>query len=115
MKKWFTKVNDIEITFYIGCTQQDNKELIDKSADDDMWFHVSENPSAHVVCNLSELCITDKKILRKIIKQGALCCKIHSKYANQKNLKIVYCLIKNLETTDIAGKVIPHNEKYITI
>ena len=38
-----------EITFHIGKKQSENFEVIDKVKSDDLWFHVEDFPSGHVL------------------------------------------------------------------
>jgi len=83
-----------DILFKVGENDADNFAVIDESSSDDIWFHVSNLPSAHIVASIP----IDKKIANrqegKIILHGALICKQYSKYASQKNLEIVYTRIK---------------------
>ncbi len=104
------------VLFKIGCSAQENFDLIDSSNENDLWFHVQGKPSCHIVASIHDISkeIDRKKVL-SIVKQGAVLCKKHSKYANEKDLPIVYTQIKNLEKTDVVGSVIVTNEKTIAI
>jgi len=92
-----------EIAFIIGQNATENDHLIEQSNDDDIWFHVDNKSSCHVVATVSENNIT-RKNMKYIIKQGALLCKMHS-YPSEKNLSIVYTKIKNIQSTNIPGQV----------
>lgn len=92
-----------DIAFIIGQNATENDHLIERSNDDDIWFHVDNKSSCHVVATISENNIT-RKNMKYIIKQGALLCKTHS-YPSEKNLSIVYTKIKNIQSTNIPGQV----------
>ena len=98
----FPKIDE-EVTYYIGTSAKDNFAVIDEGDDDDIWFHVDNKSSCHVVATVSENNIT-RKNMKYIIKQGALLCKMHS-YPSEKNLSIVYTKIKNIQSTNIPGQV----------
>ena len=102
------------IQFYIGKNAKHNNQIIDAANDDDIWFHVKDLPSCHIIAVIPED-IIDKKDLRYIIKRGALLCKSRSKYASIKKLDIIYTHVKNIIKTKIEGTVITTNEKIVTI
>lgn len=102
------------VTYYIGKNKEENFEIIDQADLDDIWFHVNEFPSCHVIASLKDVNY-NKKELYKIIKYGAVLCKKYSKYASVKNLDIIYTKIKNVKKTDIIGTVETSNTKIITI
>jgi predicted ribosome quality control (RQC) complex YloA/Tae2 family protein len=101
------------ITFCIGKNAQDNFDIIDASLPEDMWFHVKDLPSCHVVAKIPEG--TDRKEMRSIIKRGALLCKMHSKYKASDKLEIIYTRIKNIQKTDTPGSVITSSISSISI
>ena len=81
-----------EVTFYIGKTQSENFEVIDKGSPDDLWFHAKDVSSCHVVCEVPEN--LNKKELAYIIKTGALLCKNNTnKLKGLKNVEIIYTKI----------------------
>jgi len=108
-------IEGIFYTYIIGTNANENFKLIDMSNPYDLWFHVANYPSCHVICQLQEDKKYDKKLLRKIVKQGALCCKQYCKYKNISDLSITYTYIKNISKTDIIGQVNTTNAKYISI
>lgn len=95
-----------EVTFMIGTSTQDNFDAIDMSDPTDIWFHVRDFASCHVIAKIPTDEQLDKKMLRLIIKQGALLCKQKSKYVSTKNLAIIYTKVKNVKKTNIVGSVI---------
>ena len=102
-----------DVTFLVGTCAQDNFDIIDISEPDDIWFHVRDGSSCHVI---ARICgdnakmpggeKMDKKTIHKIIKQGALLCKQESRYKSTKNLAIIYTKLRNVQKTNIVGSVI---------
>jgi predicted ribosome quality control (RQC) complex YloA/Tae2 family protein len=99
---------------YIGENAEDNENIIINANEEDLWFHVSENPSPHVLAIIHNNCY-DRKSLRYIAIQAALLCKQYSKYKSEKNVKIIYTKIKNVILTDKLGTVKTCNTKHIFI
>lgn len=98
----------------VGQSAQENWDLIDISEQDDIWFHVENNPSCHVV--LTTNVFKANKIPHKsVINYCASLCKEGSKLKNNKNVKIIYTQIKNVKKADKLGSVIAKNTKKIKI
>jgi predicted ribosome quality control (RQC) complex YloA/Tae2 family protein len=115
MKKetvYFQEINKY-IDFTIGKNDKDNFDIIDKANSDDIWFHLNNYPSCHVIASIND--IMKKKDLRYIIKKGALLCKENSKYKSEKDLSIIYTTIKNVKKTEKVGSVITTNTKIILV
>ena len=102
-----------DITFTIGGNAQENSDIIDAAGPDDIWFHLDGHPSEHVVASIPD--DLDKKQILKIATQGALLCKQYSKYASQKNLRIIYTRISDIIKTEKVGCVIALNQKTLII
>ena len=106
---------NVEMEFWIGQNAQDNTELIEKADESDLWFHVSDSPSCHVVARIASLTL-DKKQLKYIVKQGAILCKQHTKsVASLKNVAFMYAYICDVEVTDVPGSVLTKNTKTVVI
>ena len=103
------------IEFRVGENAQDNFDLIDQSKSDDIWFHIQNHSSCHVVLVLPEELSINKKQLGKIIIQGACICKQMSRYNSAKNVEIIYTAIKNVTKTGIIGTVSTTNTKTVII
>lgn len=102
------------ITFYIGENKHDNFEAIDKGSPDDLWFHVLNTSSCHVIAIVPE--DISKKDKRYIIKAGAhLCKKYTTKLSRANDVEIVYTELKNVEKTQNVGCVKIKNGKTIII
>lgn len=102
-----------ELIYWIGENDQDNWDLIDKSKQNDLWFHLSDFPSPHGVLEVP----TDtniKKIPKSIILQCANKCKSRSKYKNMKT-KIVYTEIKNISKGTAVGSVNIRKGNYLVL
>jgi len=113
-----TITRDIEfgkIDFYVGQNAQENHDLLDEADEHDLWFHVSEHPSCHVIGKIPKDVDLDKSELAKIAKQGAIICKSFSKFKSDKNVKIDYTRVKNVTKLKTPGSVIIKNAKCLTI
>lgn len=104
-----------DIVFKIGQNAHDNFAVIESSNALDLWFHVNDHSSSHVVASIPPESQFDKKQLMYIVKQGAILCKQHSRYKSQKNVTIVYTTIQNVTTTNIPGTVSIQNSKTVII
>lgn len=91
------------ITYKIGQNASDNNEIIDGAEPNDMWFHVSNKKSCHVIASIPDH--IDRKQIKYIVNQGAVLCKQNS-YPAEKNLPIIFTRVKNVEKTDTPGLVV---------
>jgi predicted ribosome quality control (RQC) complex YloA/Tae2 family protein len=115
-KEVFIPKLNLNITFVIGQNAAENFQIIDDSKENDLWFHVSEFPSCHVIAKINDIITSiDRKDLKYVVKQGAIMCKQYSKYKSTKNLEINYTEISNVEKTSVIGSVITINTKNVTI
>ncbi len=106
---------NMEITFLIGKSAEDNFAIIDESDASDIWFHSANSSSCHIIAIVNDLGL-DKKQIKYIIKQGALLCKKYTnKLANQRNVEITYTEVKNVTKTNILGTVTTSLTKSIII
>ena len=105
------------ITFTIGTNAQENFDIIDAAEETDLWFHVHENPSCHVVAAIPNAEKYNHKEIAYIAKQGACICKQYSKYASHKKLPIIYSKIKDItkSSTHIGSVTTNTNAKIIYI
>ena len=86
----------------IGENQSDNDQIITDAKQNDMWFHLSNLPSCHVIITNNSM----YPINKEMIIYCAQLVKLNTKYNNYKKLKVNYCNIKNVKKTNIKGKVI---------
>ena len=109
-----------DITYWIGENAQDNWDMIDKSEQNDIWFHLDGHPSTHVILKIADL---GKNMLKKISKQTlihcAVQCKLHSKFgeisSNKQKMKVIYTEVKNVSKADKLGSVYTKKENYLSI
>ena len=99
------------ITYYIGKNAQGNNDIIDMAKPNDIWLHVDNVPSGHVIISIPDNITKDE--LRHIIKVGANLCK--STIKNNTKIKVVYTKVCNINKTNILGCVQITDEKYILI
>jgi len=112
---FITKLN-LDITFVIGQNATENFQIIDDSQPTDLWFHVAEFPSCHVIAKINDIMTSiNRKDMKYVVKQGAVICKQYSKYKSVKNLDINYTEISNVQKTNVIGSVITRNIKIINI
>jgi predicted ribosome quality control (RQC) complex YloA/Tae2 family protein len=126
------------VIYKIGKNAKNNFEIIDKSHPEDIWFHLSNDSSCHVIAvmnfdhynsvcnnvndpekmnlrysfNIDEL---TKKQKLQIIKQGAIICKEYSKRKSDKNVEVLYTNIENVCKTNVVGSVNAFKTKSIVI
>jgi predicted ribosome quality control (RQC) complex YloA/Tae2 family protein len=120
------------IVYKVGKNAHNNFELIDQADPNDMWFHLKDVSSCHVIACLKNIRYTtrddelpnyydidfdtlDKKDKQQIITQGALLCKQFSKLKSEKNVEIIYTKIEDVHKTNVVGSVLTTNNKVITI
>jgi predicted ribosome quality control (RQC) complex YloA/Tae2 family protein len=103
----------IDVQYLIGKNAKDNFRIIDLAKPTDLWFHVEEKPSCHVIAIIPDGGST--KDLRYIIKQGAVLCKQHSRYASEKNLPIIFTTVDNVIKTKTPGMVETRSIKRVFI
>ncbi len=90
-----------EYVIYIGSCKEENWKLIDESLENDIWFHVSDKPSCHVILkNPQKLSL--RSIPIQVIKRCAYLCKVHSKLPI---CVINYTQIKNVKKAEHIGSV----------
>lgn len=99
--------------FIVGKNAEDNTKLVQTANDKDVWFHIDDLPSAHLILkNPEEM---DLKGLRKqgVIYQMALFLKQKSKYRKCNNIAIIYDFCKNVTPLDKSGLVSVKSPKTI--
>lgn len=110
MKTFIHIIGNIEYTIKVGSNAKENWDLIDNSYPEDLWFHLDEYPSAHVVITqqTSQQVSNSDEIYypNQIISIGSTYCKSYSKHGkNLHKAKIVYTQIKNLKKGKEIGSV----------
>ncbi len=85
----------------VGENAEENSKLISDSKQTDLWFHLDNLPSCHVVIS----CNKKNPVSSIMIQYCAKLCKQHTKYKNYYKLKVMYTEIKNVKKTKTHGKV----------
>lgn len=98
-------VSGTDEAYHTGRNAMENTELVLRSSAMDVWFHINDLPSAHLVYyNPDGLDLTH---LRKkgIIYRMALNLKKKSKYRKCNNIEVIYDYIKNITPLTKPGLV----------
>jgi predicted ribosome quality control (RQC) complex YloA/Tae2 family protein len=115
MKIYTHTIGSINYTIKIGQNAKENWELIDNSEPFDLWFHLDNYPSSHVI--ISQNLNSDPEIFypNQIIALAADYCKTHSKKKSTTKVKIVYTQVQNITKGKEVGSVFVSDEKYIFV
>ena len=75
----------------IGKNKNENIKIIQSSEPDDLWFHLKDYPSCHIV-------VQGKRLLTnsELYEVGWMVVRYTNKYKDFKNLRISHCLVKDL-------------------
>ena len=103
MKTYIFVYNNIEYTIYVGQNKTENWEIIDAAEKTDIWFHIENMASCHVIFRNVE-----KVKLRDIPKQVIKRVKTMSK------CNVIYTPISEVIKTDIVGQVSVTNYKTVS-
>ena len=98
-------------TIRVGESAQENWDLIDSSKQNDLWFHVENNPSCHVVLSAE----SGKTPHKSVINYCAALCKDGSKLKNNKNVNIIFTERKNVKKADTTGSVTTKNTRNVKV
>lgn len=122
MKKITHIIGDQTFDIFIGKNAAENWKLIDDADTFDLWFHLDDKPSCHVILkqniNNSNIINNTNNTLdypNQIIYIAAEQCKLNSKYKHLQKLKITYTEISNISKGKEVGSVFVNNAKYIFI
>ncbi len=102
-----------QFDIFIGKSAEENWQLIDESSENDIWFHLSDLPSSHVILKTQNHKL--KEFNKATFIKCASLCKENSKYINQKNIEIIFTQIKNVTKADTVGSVTTVSTKSIKI
>ena len=112
MKQDIFVYNNCEYDIYIGQNSKENFDIIDSCVDTDIWFHVENMPSCHVILKTND---NMKNIPRQVIKRCAYLCRINSNAKTLKKCIIIYTTINNVTKTNIMGQVSLKQYKQINV
>jgi hypothetical protein len=123
MKIHNVSVDNRNFIIQIGNNAKENWILIDNADSFDLWFHLDDKPSGHVIVkeilnkNNLENSSNDYKnkyygFPYELVIMAGEYCKMQSKFKNTKN-KIIYTLVQNIKKGRDIGSVIVENSKNI--
>ena len=122
----------INLVYKIGKDAQNNFDLIDTADKNDLWFHLKDVSSCHVIACLKNIQYTthedelpnfydidfdnlDKKEKQQIITQGSLLCKQYSKLKSTKKVNVIYTKIEDVYKTDVKGTILTYKSKELVV
>ena len=100
------KIDDY--TIVIGGNAQENDELVKGSAPNDIWLHLENMSSAHIVIRTD-----DKEVPKRVINMAA---SLYSQYCPKKVMgryNVIWTEIKNVKSTKTKGCVVPSKTRRI--
>lgn len=121
MKLYTYDIGSQTFEIYVGTNAKENWKLIDNSDPFDLWFHLDEFPSGHVIIkeklDKNKVNGIESELIypNQIISLAANHCKSQSKYKDRTKLKIVYTQIAKLKKGKEIGSVIISDPKYLFI
>ena len=92
----------VTYTIHSGKSAKGNDKLLDESSPSDIWFHVGDGPSSHIILS-NPTDLTINKIPRQVIKRCACICKASAKLSTK--CAIIYTERANVEKTEVLGCV----------
>lgn len=109
------KYNNKEYVFQIGKNAENNWNIIKIAESDDIWFHVNDYSSAHVILKNPDL-LSIKDFPIHVLRYCAIKCKNkNNKLKHINNLSVCYTKINNIKLGTNVGSVIIGNDKVYNI
>jgi predicted ribosome quality control (RQC) complex YloA/Tae2 family protein len=104
-----------EITYIVGQSAGENSLLISKMGQNDIWIHLRNLTSPHVVIKSDGDAISEMKpqFKNRIIKQGCFLCHQGSKYKNSQNVAFIWTEGKNVSHGSKIGEAIVKKENIL--
>ena len=93
-------------TIKIGRNDEENDKIIKEGEQNDLWFHIKNNPSPHGIIHSD----TKEEPTKDVIYKTAELVKSYSKYKDLSKITIIYTKLKNIKRTDVLGSVIIKNK-----
>ena len=97
-----------DYTVIIGENAKENDELVKESAPNDIWLHLENMSSAHIVIKTN-----DKETPKRVINMAA---SLFARYSPGKvtgRYNVIWTEIKNVKTTNTIGCVLPKKVRLI--
>lgn len=123
MKQYTRNYDDRIFDIIVGSNAKENWTIIDDSDSFDLWLHIDDLPSCHVIIreklqknnSLDTNNASNFGFPLNIINEAAILCKTHTKIKTTTKVKIIYTTIQNIKKGKIVGEVNVSNEKYINL
>lgn len=112
MKTAIFNYNNTTYTIIIGKNKNENWSIIDDASGTDLWFHISEMPSCHVILKHDE---NLRFVPRQVIKHCAYLCKINSSAKTMSKCDVIYAPVSNVKKTNIVGQVTVTQSKMVSV
>ena len=88
-------------TFKVGQTAKENWDIIKAASHKDLWFHLDNHSSPHVILHS----INNDNPPKHIIRRAAEKCKEKSKLKNNDKVTVIYTQVKNVKRGTKVGDV----------
>ena len=112
MKTELFNYNNTIYTIIIGKNKNENWAIIDDASGTDLWFHISEIPSCHVILKNDEKI---NSVPRQVIKRCAYLCKINSSAKTMSKCDVIYASVSNVKKTSVVGQVTVTQSKTVSV
>ena len=112
MKTELFNYNNTTYTIIIGKNKHENWSIIDDASGTDLWFHISQMSSCHVILKNYEKI---NLVPRQVIKRCAYLCKINSLAKTIAKCDVIYASISNVKKTLIVGQVTVEQYKTVSV
>ena len=97
----YTEIYNNKYSIQVGGNQFENDELVKKSSQKSLWFHLDGVPSGHGILTS----IHDDKPTKDAIKYIASIVKQHSKLKDMHRIRVQYIELSKVRRTNVPGKV----------
>ena len=85
-----------------GKSASDNWRLYDEASEDDYWFHVDNESSAHVILEIPNMNEPTQEVFEMCAR---LCVERTLKLKDEKSVKVIYTRISNLRKGKCVGEI----------
>ena len=116
----------IGVRYLVGDNARENHEIIGMSSDLDVWVHIKDLPSCHVIASVPVQCDTpldDKRayreMIRKVTRHGGVLCRqysqntIRSAGLSKRKVDMIAFQVRNIERTSVPGQVITRGDAMV--
>ena len=93
------------VEFQIRENANDNWDILKRSKQNWIWFHLDNFPSPYVILAEPLKVIKKNSNFKDLINHGCLLCKENSKYSNQK-VRVIWTSCKNVSFGNTPGEAI---------